>query len=88
MNAPVDFKVIEGMLHRNYKQIEVDFDPEYATAWTFLTPSGVPCFNPGLLEELRAHERGPIGLPGAITVGLGRDVLRETLALGFPERAE
>jgi len=56
MNAPVDFKAIEGMFRREYRQIEVRFDPEQAVAWTFLKPSGVPCFNPGILEELRAHD--------------------------------
>src|SRR6266705_5584645 len=55
MNAPVYFKAIEGMFQREYKQIEVRFDPEQAVAWTFLNPLGVPCFNPGILEELRAH---------------------------------
>jgi len=56
MNAPVDFKAIEGMFKREYKQIEVRFDPEHAVAWTFLKPSGVPCFNLGMLNELRAHD--------------------------------
>ncbi len=56
MNAPVDFKAIEGMFHREYSQIEVRFDPEQAVAWTFLKPSGVPCFNLGILNELRAHD--------------------------------
>jgi len=56
MNAPVDFKAIEGMFRREYKQIEVSFDPEHAVAWTYLNPSGVPCFNLGMLNELRAHD--------------------------------
>jgi len=56
MNAPVDFNVIEGMFRRQYRQIEVRFDPEHATAWTYLKPSGAPCFNLGMLEELRAHD--------------------------------
>ena len=56
MNAPVDFNVIEGMFRRQYRQIEVRFDPEHATAWTYLNPSGAPCFNLGMLEELRAHD--------------------------------
>jgi DSF synthase len=56
MNAPVDFKAIEGMFRREYEQIEVRFDPEQAVAWTFMNPSGVPCFNLGLLDELRAHD--------------------------------
>ena len=56
MNAPVDFRAIEGMFQRQYSQIEVRFDPEQAVAWTFLKPSGVPCFNLGILNELRAHD--------------------------------
>src|SRR5258706_13370550 len=56
MNAPVDFKAIEGTFRREYKQIEVSFDPEHAVAWTYLNPSGVPCFNLGMLNELRAHD--------------------------------
>ena len=56
MNAPVDFKAIEGMFRREYKQIEVRFDPEQAVAWTYMKPSGAPCFSFDMLEELRAHE--------------------------------
>ena len=56
MNAPVDFKAMEGMFEREYKQIEVGFDPEEAVAWTYMKPSGAPCFSFGMLEELRAHE--------------------------------
>src|SRR5712664_1579519 len=56
MNAPVDFKAIEGMFRRHYKQIEVRFDPEHAVAWTYMKPSGAPCFNLDMLEELRAHD--------------------------------
>jgi DSF synthase len=56
MNAPVDFRVIEGMFQREYKQIEVRFDPEQAVAWTYMNPSGTPCFNMGLLTDLRAHD--------------------------------
>jgi DSF synthase len=56
MNAPVDFRMIEGMFQRQYSQIEVRFDPEHAIAWTYMKPSGAPCFNLGMLEELRAHD--------------------------------
>jgi len=56
MNAPVDFKAIEGMFQREYKQIEVRFDPEQAIAWTYMNPTGIPCFNAGLLTDLRAHD--------------------------------
>jgi len=56
MNAPVDFKVLEGMFRREYSQIEVRFDPEQAVAWTYMKPTEAPCFNFGMLEELRAHD--------------------------------
>lgn len=56
MNAPVDFRVMEGMFSRQYRQIEVRFDPEHAAAWTYMKPAGAPCFNLGMLEELRAHD--------------------------------
>src|SRR5262249_17404712 len=56
MNAPVDFKAIEGMFKRDYKQIEVKLEPEYSVAWTCLNPAGVPCFNPEILAEIRAHD--------------------------------
>ena len=56
MNAPVDFKAIEGMFKRDFRQIEVKFEPEYSVAWTYLNPVGVPCFNPAILEEIRAHD--------------------------------
>src|SRR5438094_281648 len=56
MNAPVELKAIEGMFKRHYKQIEVRFDPEHAVAWTYMKPSGAPCFNLDMLEELRAHD--------------------------------
>jgi len=56
MNAPVDFKAIEGMYQRHYEQLEVRFDPKLAIAWTYMNPSGAPCFNTGLLTDLRAHD--------------------------------
>jgi DSF synthase len=56
MNAPVDFKAIEGMFQRHYKQLETKFDPELGIAWTYMNPSGAPCFNLGLLTDLRNHD--------------------------------
>ncbi len=50
MNAPVDFKAMEGMFEREYKQIEVRFDPEEAVAWTYMKPSGAPCFSFGMFS--------------------------------------
>jgi len=56
MNAPVEIEAMEGMFQRKYQEIEVRFDPEYAVAWTYMNPSGPPCFNLNILEELRAHD--------------------------------
>jgi DSF synthase len=56
MNAPVDFGAIEGMFQRQFRQIEVRFDPELAATWTYMKPLGAPCFNLAMLEELRAHD--------------------------------
>jgi DSF synthase len=56
MNAPVDFKAIEGMLQPRYEQLETRFDPDLAIAWTYMNPSGTPCFNTGLLKDLRSHD--------------------------------
>ena len=40
------------------------------------------------LEELGAHQAGPIGLARSITVSLSADILCEPFPLCFPERAE
>lgn len=58
MNAPVDFGALEGVFQRQYRQIEVRFDPELAAAWTYMKPTGAPCFNLAMLEELRTHDSG------------------------------
>src|SRR5437879_11520451 len=75
MNAPVDFKAIEGMFRRHYKQIEVEFEPEHAVAWTYMKPSGAPCFNLGMLEELRAHDSAIESCGGRV---LYKDDLHQT----------
>jgi DSF synthase len=56
MNAPVDFKAIERMFQPRYEQLETRFDPELEIAWTYMNPSGTPCFNRGLLNDLRCHD--------------------------------
>ena len=56
MNAPVDFGAIEGIFQKHHRQIEVRFDPELSAAWTYMKPFGAPCFNLGMLEELRVHD--------------------------------
>lgn len=56
MNAPVEIEAIESVFQRKYQQIEVRFDSEHSVAWTYMKPSGAPCFSLGMLDELRAHE--------------------------------
>src|SRR6266850_4037916 len=56
MNAPVDMKAMEGMFRPSYKQVEIRFDAGQGIAWTYMKPAGVPCFNPEMLSELRAHD--------------------------------
>src|SRR5437879_6096232 len=70
MNAPVDFKAIEGTFKYHYKQIEVRFDPEHAIAWTYMKPTGAPCsalgggFEPALSSNvIVAERRSRMGLP-------------------------
>jgi DSF synthase len=56
MNSTADIEATGGVFDRKYDQIEVRYDPELATAWTHLKPSGAPCFNLDILNELRAHD--------------------------------
>jgi DSF synthase len=65
MNARVDFHLTHSLFDKKYEQIETRFDPEFGIAWSYMNPTGAPCFNFGMLEELRAHE-------GAIEASGGR----------------
>ena len=56
MNARVDFQLTPSLFEKKYEQIETRFDPEFGVAWTYMKPIGAPCFNLGMLEELRAHD--------------------------------
>jgi len=37
---------------RQLQQVELDYDPSLRTLWTYMNPTGVPCFNQDMLEEL------------------------------------
>jgi DSF synthase len=39
-----------------FGQLEIDFDSRQQTLWYYLTPHSRPCFNLGLLEELRRFQ--------------------------------
>jgi DSF synthase len=46
---------VKHSLEGNYKQLATRFDSEHGVLWTLLNPRTVPCFNLGLLQELRHH---------------------------------
>jgi len=69
MNARVEFN-LASLFSRKYQQVEIEFEPDHSVAWTYMKPIGTPCFNVGLLKELRAHDEavqasGGILLDGA-----------------------
>ncbi len=41
---------------RQYRQIDVEYNPAIRTLWTYMKPIGAPCFNLGMLEELRHND--------------------------------
>ncbi len=41
---------------RQYRQIDVEYNPSIRMLWTYMKPDGAPCFNMELLEELRHNE--------------------------------
>ena len=40
------------------EQVEVSYEAETKSLWTFMLPHGRPCYNPQLLEEWHAWQRG------------------------------
>lgn len=55
MNALTDAKYLTPHRHligKPYKQLIVEYDRETRAVWTHLNPTGTPCFNLGLLNEL------------------------------------
>jgi DSF synthase len=47
-------------IHGLYRQLVVRYDRPQGIAWYYLDPKPRPCFNPGLLEELKAFQ-GVVG---------------------------
>ena len=54
MNAVVDFPILAL---NNYNQLELEFDSELATLFSWMTPAPRPCFNPVLLAEIQRCEQ-------------------------------
>lgn len=52
-------------------QFDTEFDPSTGTIWGYMNPRGTPCFNLGLLKEIREHDaeleanRGSLLIDGA-----------------------
>jgi DSF synthase len=69
MNSRVDFSLASSPFEKKYQQIDVAFEPQAGVAWTYMNPSGAPCFNLGLLRELRAHDAQIEACPGRVIHG-------------------
>jgi DSF synthase len=55
MNAFTDARYLGSArlpIGKPYKQLLVEYDRETRSVWTYLNPTGTPCFNLGLLGEL------------------------------------
>lgn len=55
MNSLTDVKYLQPYrqtIGKPYKQLVVEYDPEMRAVWTYLNPTGTPCFNLGILNEL------------------------------------
>jgi DSF synthase len=40
-----------------YRQLEVEYDPETRSVWTYMKPSGTACFSLGVLNDLRNNDK-------------------------------
>jgi DSF synthase len=60
---------LEAPAEGKYEQLELGFDPDHAIAWTYMKPKGAPCFNRGLLGELRDHDRAFEASGGRVFAG-------------------
>jgi DSF synthase len=56
---------------RPKSQLDTEFDPTTGTIWGYMNPRGTPCFNLGLLKDIREHDaeleanRGSLLIDGA-----------------------
>jgi DSF synthase len=60
MNALTDAKYLQPHRHiigKPYKQLVVEYDRETRSVWTYLNPTGTPCFNLGILNDLIDNHR-------------------------------
>ncbi|MDB5764844.1 MAG: hypothetical protein JWQ21_3839 [Herminiimonas sp.] len=63
MNAMTELKNLRiplnttGMQNMKLRQLDVEYDPETRTIWTYMKPSGTACFNLGLLQDFRNNDK-------------------------------
>ena len=55
MNAVVDFPILTSL--KSYSQLDLEFDAEIGTLFSWMNPSPRPCFNPTLLGEIQHAEK-------------------------------
>lgn len=55
MNAVIEFPMLSTI--NDFSQLDVEFDREIRTVFTWMSPSPRPCFNPVLLDEIRRCEQ-------------------------------
>ncbi|GAA4025818.1 crotonase/enoyl-CoA hydratase family protein [Actimicrobium antarcticum] len=78
MNAMTEHKNLRlpltsaGIPVTAFRQIDVEYDAENKVLWTFMKPAGAPCFNLGLLNEIRRSDkrleinRGQVEIDGTL----------------------
>jgi DSF synthase len=54
-NLRIPFAVADGQVSK-YRQLEVEFDPETRSTWTYMKPTGTACFNLGILQDFRSAD--------------------------------
>ena len=63
MNAMTELKNLRFPLsmpdsaNSTYRQLEVEYDPDTRSVWTYIKPSGTTCFNLGVLSDLRSNDK-------------------------------
>ncbi|HLS86310.1 MAG TPA: crotonase/enoyl-CoA hydratase family protein [Burkholderiales bacterium] len=50
-------------------QLETQFEPSSGTIWGYMNPKGAPCFNPGLLHDIRQHDAALEANGGRVCIG-------------------
>jgi DSF synthase len=60
MNAMTELKnlripfELEQSTAAKYRQLDVEYDPETRSLWTYMKPTGTACFNLGILQDFRS----------------------------------